>query len=116
MNILPETVNLEDYLQSSEIIDWHTPEVASQAQSLIAGLESDIDKAKRLYQWVRDEIAHSVDAGHQIVSPARPAKSSGIELDSALPRLTFWRRCCEAWEFQQVSATSFCDWMRVRHA
>jgi transglutaminase-like putative cysteine protease len=68
MNILPETANLEEYLQSSEIIDWHTPEVASQAHALVAGLNSEIDKAKRLYQWVRDEIAHSVDAGHQIVT------------------------------------------------
>jgi transglutaminase-like putative cysteine protease len=68
MNIFPEIENLEEYLQASEIIDWHASEVASQAYDLVAGLESDIAKAKRLYQWVRDEIAHSVDAGHQIVT------------------------------------------------
>lgn len=68
MKIFPETENLEEYLQPSEIIDWDTPEVALQAHVLVAGLESEIDKAKRLYEWVRDEIAHSVDADHKIVT------------------------------------------------
>jgi hypothetical protein len=65
---IPESGSVEDYLESSQIIDWHTPAVASLAWALAAGLDSDVDKAKRLYEWVRDEIPHSADAGHETVT------------------------------------------------
>lgn len=64
----PESENLQDYLESSEIIDWHTPDIRLLADVLVAGARSDVDKAKRLYEWVRDEIPHSADAGHEIVT------------------------------------------------
>ncbi len=64
----PLTENINDYLACSDVVDWHTPEVMSLARSLAAGVDSEVEKAKRLYQWVRDEISHSADARHETVT------------------------------------------------
>lgn len=64
----PESANLRDYLECTEFIDWQTPDIRRQADVLVAGASSDEDKAQRLYQWTRDEIPHSADAGHEIVT------------------------------------------------
>ncbi|MEM8603835.1 MAG: transglutaminase family protein [Cyanobacteria bacterium P01_H01_bin.121] len=49
------------YLSSSNIIDWHHPRVLTKAQQLAHGLESPLAIAKACFEWVRDEIRHSVD-------------------------------------------------------
>jgi transglutaminase-like putative cysteine protease len=65
---VPEARNIEDYLESSEIIDWQVPEIALFAQTMAADSDSEVNKAKQLYEWVRDSIAHSADAGHITVT------------------------------------------------
>ena len=64
----PESSDLRVYLDCTDILDWRTPEVQSLADVLVAGEPSDVDKAKRLFEWVRDEIPHSGDAGHETVT------------------------------------------------
>ena len=64
----PESPDLRVYLDCTDILDWQTPEVQSLADVLVAGAPSDVEKAKRLYEWVRDEIPHSGDAGHETVT------------------------------------------------
>ncbi len=64
----PESQDLQDYLEATEIIDWKSPEIRLLADVLAAGAASDVEKARRLYEWVRDEIPHSADAGHEIVT------------------------------------------------
>jgi transglutaminase-like putative cysteine protease len=63
-----ESQDLQDYLEATDIIDWQTPEVRLLADVLAAGATSDVQKAQRIYHWVRDEIAHSADAGHETVT------------------------------------------------
>lgn len=65
---MPEPDDLLEYLESTDIIDWQTPEVWRFADELAAGISSETEKAKRLYEWVRDEIPHSADASHQTVT------------------------------------------------
>lgn len=65
---IPESRNLQDYLECTEIIDWRTYNVRLLADVLVAGASSDVEKAKCLYEWVRDEISHSADAGHETVT------------------------------------------------
>jgi transglutaminase-like putative cysteine protease len=65
---IPESTNVADYLGYSQIIDWDLPEVVSLASSLAAGFDTDAAKAKRLYEWVRDEVSHSADAGQKTVT------------------------------------------------
>lgn len=71
MKLIPESDNLSDYLQETEIIDFSNPEIIAVSKRLNA---ETIDKSgqtelmKRIYEFVRDEISHSADIGGQIVT------------------------------------------------
>lgn len=64
----PESDELSDYLLSDPIIDWQTPAVREKALELTASLSDEVDKARCLYEWVRDAISHSDDADIDIVT------------------------------------------------
>lgn len=64
----PESQNLNDYLVSDAIVDWQTPAVQRKALELTRLLTDEIDKACCLYEWVRDAIPHSNDAGLDMVT------------------------------------------------
>jgi transglutaminase-like putative cysteine protease len=50
---------MEAYLKSTDVIDWQHPEVLKLAQGLSGG--TTVEVAKRCFEWVRDEIRHSMD-------------------------------------------------------
>ena len=52
---------MEEYLKVSEIIDWQHPEIIACAKQIAAGDRTPIAAAKACFEWVRDEIRHSVD-------------------------------------------------------
>ena len=56
-----EPKSLARYLASSEIIDWHHPEVSAKARELANGCKGDAEIALRCFLFVRDEIFHSWD-------------------------------------------------------
>jgi transglutaminase-like putative cysteine protease len=64
----PLSTNLEDYLKSSVAIDWQHSNIINKAQEITAGLDSDIAKAKSLFEWVRDCVPHSADIDADIVT------------------------------------------------
>ena len=64
----PESDDLNDYLVSDTIIDWRTPEVQQKAVELTRSFPDEIAKARCLYEWVRDAIPHTNDAGLDIVT------------------------------------------------
>lgn len=64
----PESSNLPDYLASDTIVDWQSPAIRDKAQELTRHLATEIDKVRCLYEWVRDSIHHSNDAGHDLVT------------------------------------------------
>jgi len=64
----PESDDLNDYLVSDAIIDWQTPAVRQKALELAWPLSDEVAKARCLYEWVRDAISHSTDAGLDIVT------------------------------------------------
>ncbi|MDH3976336.1 MAG: transglutaminase family protein [Deltaproteobacteria bacterium] len=51
----------EEFLARSDIIDWHKGEIKELAASLAEGLYLPEEVARQCFQWVRDEIKHSVD-------------------------------------------------------
>lgn len=51
----------DEYLASTAIIDWHKEEIKAQAARLAEGLNNSEDIAKCCFEWVRDEVKHSVD-------------------------------------------------------
>ena len=52
---------MNEYLAHSEIIDWRTSSVISQAQTLANGDSNDELVAERCFLFVRDHIRHSRD-------------------------------------------------------
>jgi transglutaminase-like putative cysteine protease len=55
----PHPVN--KYLAHSEVIDWRTPSVLSQAHILANGASDDELVTERCFIWVRDHVRHSHD-------------------------------------------------------
>jgi len=52
---------VKEYLESTEYIDWKSPEIQNLAKELATGLKSDEEIAKKCFEWVRDTIKHSWD-------------------------------------------------------
>lgn len=52
---------MEDYLQATAVIDWQHPEIIDRASQIAAGQETPQEIAKACFEWVRDEIHHSID-------------------------------------------------------
>lgn len=52
---------MQEYLKSTDIIDWEHPLVLEQALKLSKNLDSPVEIAKRCFEWVRDDILHSSD-------------------------------------------------------
>lgn len=52
---------LTAFLQSTEVIDFHHPEVRQKAEALRSGDGDPVQTARACFEWVRDEIKHSVD-------------------------------------------------------
>jgi transglutaminase-like putative cysteine protease len=52
---------MEAFLKSTTVVDWEHPEVRRRAQWLRADASDATQIARRSFEWVRDEIKHSVD-------------------------------------------------------
>lgn len=52
---------MSPFLEASEVVDWHDPEVSALAAELRGGSEEKVEIARRCFEWVRDEVEHSVD-------------------------------------------------------
>jgi len=59
---------MENFLESSDIIDFDHPAVAAKARELADGCNSDIEITKRCFEFVRDKIRHTGDAGEGITT------------------------------------------------
>lgn len=52
---------MQEFLQSSEIIDWQHPDILQLADRIAATHQNTVAIAKACFEWVRDEIHHSRD-------------------------------------------------------
>ncbi len=57
-----------DYLRFSDIIDFKHPSVVAKARELSEGCMDDMQIVKRCFEFVRDEIRHTGDAGKGITT------------------------------------------------
>ena len=60
---MADLTNRIDYLASTEVVDWDHPEVRQLADDLAGGARDSVVIAQRCFEWVRDEIQHSMDFG-----------------------------------------------------
>jgi transglutaminase-like putative cysteine protease len=59
---------MEEYLKSTEIIDWQNPDIISKANELASGRGNLNDIARACFEWVRDKIKHIDDYNIQTIS------------------------------------------------
>jgi transglutaminase-like putative cysteine protease len=52
---------MHNYLAASTYIDFNQPDVAAKAAALAEGAATPLEVARRCFEFVRDEIRHSVD-------------------------------------------------------
>ncbi|MHA1242397.1 MAG: transglutaminase-like domain-containing protein, partial [Promethearchaeota archaeon] len=52
--------NIDIYLQPTEFFDFNKKFVREKAFEITAGLETESDKAKALFYWVRDKIKYNM--------------------------------------------------------
>lgn len=52
---------MEEYLRTSTVIDWSNPEIIATAKQIALDHKTSLAIAKACFEWVRDEIRHSVD-------------------------------------------------------
>ena len=64
----PESDELDDYLVSDTVVDWNNPDVLQKAHELTQSISGEVDKARCLYEWVRDTIPNSNDAEIDILT------------------------------------------------
>ena len=75
------TSNLQKYLSANEAVDCDHPSILAKARELSTGLEGDESIAKKCFEFVRDEIAHSGDI---------EAKVTTYKASEALQHKTGW--------------------------
>ena len=59
---------MNEFLQSTDIINWQHSEVVARVRALATGCDEPVEIARRCFEWVRDEIKHSLDHGLQPVT------------------------------------------------
>jgi transglutaminase-like putative cysteine protease len=58
---MEQPADIDKFLAASDVVDWRHPEVRALASRLASG-ERDYSRiARRCFEWVRDEVQHSVD-------------------------------------------------------
>lgn len=68
MELFSETQDIKEYLQLTEIIDFNNLNIVGLALYLSDECNDEIEITKRVYEYVRDEIAHSGDIGADTVT------------------------------------------------
>ncbi len=74
MELICESYQLEDYLLELDVVNYSDPIIQEKAEELFERSQSEVEKAKIAFEFVRDEIAHSWDIQGSIV----PSKASDV--------------------------------------
>jgi hypothetical protein len=61
MELVPESANLMDYLEELDVVNFSNPFIQNKIHELFHEGQSEIEKAKIAFEFVRDEISHSWD-------------------------------------------------------
>ena len=68
MEIKLYTDNIESYLKSDNVINYDNTKISDLANTLYESSESETDYIRKAYEYVRDTISHSADAGEDEVT------------------------------------------------
>jgi transglutaminase-like putative cysteine protease len=59
---------VEAFLAVSEVVDWTHAPVLARARALGEGAADEQEIARRCFEWVRDEIRHTIDHGERVLT------------------------------------------------
>ena len=92
-------MSVDIFLQETSYIDYSSPIVRDQAKALFKSVNSELEKVRIAFEFVRDEISHSLDVNAPVVT----AKASDV-----LKHKTgiCWQRFCVRRESRPACATS----------
>jgi len=65
---LNQTDDITDYLKDSEIMDYNSSRIQEKALKLSLDSKNQLETIKNIYEFVRDEILHSLDINGQKVT------------------------------------------------
>ncbi len=68
MKITSYTDDINEYLKTDDVIDYEYEAIAQLADTLYQKAENELDYIKLAYEFVRDRVAHSADAGEDIIT------------------------------------------------
>jgi transglutaminase-like putative cysteine protease len=68
MPLVFASTDLRHYLVSDGVVEADNSEVVALAEQICAGASSDIERCRRLFEWVRDEVPHSKDINSDLVT------------------------------------------------
>lgn len=68
MNLQCEASDIQEYLISSDVIDFEDKEIQAMAQNLSARANNNVELAKIAYEFVRDKISHSFDINGNVIT------------------------------------------------
>lgn len=63
-----EKNNIDEYLKSSEVIDFENEAIIQCAKSLVNGIDGEESRIKTVYEFVRDKIHHTFDIKGNIIT------------------------------------------------
>lgn len=63
-----DSPDINDYFKSSEIVDFESQEIKDVANNLTKGNPDEVVIAKKAFEFVRDNIAHSADINGDVVT------------------------------------------------
>lgn len=64
----PEREGFDRYLEDTIVVDWQTPTVLEKARELVAGADDELERVRRIFAFVHDEIRHSLDVDTDVVT------------------------------------------------
>ncbi len=62
------TEDLQQYLSSSDVIDFTDKTIVDLAEALYGKSKNTIDYIRNAYEYVRDQISHSADINHDAIT------------------------------------------------
>ncbi len=65
---LNQVDNIKDYLDDSEILDYYNSVIQEKTLEISRSSKNQFETIKNIYEFVRDEIPHSLDIGDQQVT------------------------------------------------
>lgn len=68
LQLIPETNDLNKYLNSSDFIDYEDIDIQKTAVILSKDIKGEIKVIKTVYEFVRDDISHSMDIDSEFIT------------------------------------------------